>query len=74
MFDLENDPCETENIVDKKPLHKILLKTKLDVYLRESVPSRKTKIDLNADPVNCNQTWFLWLDTDGCYSKNSVQI
>lgn len=72
LFDLKNDPCETENIVAKKPLVKSILKTKLDLYLPESVMSRKTKIDLNADPANCNQTWFLWLDTDGC--NKSVQI
>ncbi|KAH1011935.1 hypothetical protein HUJ04_001203 [Dendroctonus ponderosae] len=66
LFDLENDPCETENLFDRKPVVGANLKRKLRRYFSQLVPSRNRKIDLNSNPKNCNGTWFPWLDADGC--------
>lgn len=66
LFDLENDPCETENLFDRKPVVGGILKAKLHRYFNQLVPSRNRKIDWNSNPKNCNGTWFPWLDVDGC--------
>ncbi|XP_050310955.1 arylsulfatase B-like [Anthonomus grandis grandis] len=71
VFDLWNDPCETENLIKKKPLKKLYLSTKLNKYIKEMVPSLNKKIDLSSNPINCNNTWYPWLDSDGCFTNNS---
>ncbi|CAH1131825.1 unnamed protein product [Ceutorhynchus assimilis] len=71
LFDILNDPCETTNLINERPVIANLLKIKLNHYFKQIVPSRRIKIDLSSNPKYCNNTWFPWLDEDGCYTENN---
>ncbi|XP_066153616.1 arylsulfatase B-like [Euwallacea fornicatus] len=66
LFDLWNDPCETENLINQKPLILTKMRLRLNTFIKQLIPSKKVKVDLNSNPINCNTTWIPWLDQGAC--------
>lgn len=62
LFDLFEDPCETEDISAKQPEILEKLKENLGKFWREIVPHKISEPDERADPKRYNNTWVTWLD------------
>lgn len=64
LFDLDNDPCETKNLVNNVETKSFVtqLNIKLEQFWNEIVPAKKIPTDLLSNPEYCNNTWFTWLD------------
>ncbi|KAF7285905.1 arylsulfatase B-like isoform X2 [Rhynchophorus ferrugineus] len=67
LFDLWEDPCETENLNTTLPYVVKLLKQRLNSYINELVPERMYPVDLSSNPRFYNNTWCTWLDDGQCY-------
>lgn len=62
LFDLKEDPCETEDIAQENSVVLEDLKKQLAQYWKELVPQGERTIDPNADPAYHNDLWTTWLD------------
>ncbi|EFA05056.1 arylsulfatase B precursor [Tribolium castaneum] len=66
LFDLENDPCETTNIIEENPEIAERLLRRIADFFEVLVPQGDSTIDPNANPQRYNNTWCTWLDDDWC--------
>lgn len=64
LFDLYRDPCESINVAATHPFILNNLKKQLRNFWTQLVPQLNDPVDLKANPANCNNTWFTWLDQD----------
>ena len=62
LFDLTNDPCETNNIASSNPVLVKLLAQRITLYNQTSIPSVTAPFDIRADPENWDGIWTPWLD------------
>lgn len=66
LFDLKNDPCETNNIINRYPKIAEILFKQIDKFYTEMIPQKIPVVDLRANPLNYNGTWCTWLDDELC--------
>jgi hypothetical protein len=64
LFDLDKDPCETNNLVSKYPEVAEALKKKLEQFRSEMVPELTRPTDPASNPSFFNNTWVCWLDDE----------
>jgi hypothetical protein len=64
LFDLEEDPCETNNLVSKHPNITESLRKKLEQLKSEMVPELTRPVDRDSNPSFFNNTWVCWLDDE----------
>lgn len=62
LFDLANDPCETENIADQKSDIVNYLSDKVERFWSELIPQQNKPFDVNSDPAKFGFVWSSWLD------------
>lgn len=64
LFDIDQDPCETRNIIQNINLKYVVmdLKMKLQKYWLEFEPQTNGPVNLRSDPSSCNNTWYTWID------------
>ena len=62
LFDLINDPCETNNIAASNPVLVNLLAQKVALYNQTAMPSVTRPFDALSDPANWGDIWAPWLD------------
>lgn len=62
LFDLDNDPCETNNIAALFPLIVQRLETRLDHFKNISQPIRNTDGDPRSNPQSFGGVWTWWYD------------
>lgn len=63
LFDLNQDPCESNNIALSKP-HKLAeLLQRLDELQRDMLPRGNKPLDPFSNPMYHNNTWEWWIDT-----------
>ena len=62
LFNLNDDPCETTNVIDKHPMIVSELEDAILRYKRGALPIRNQPRDPNADPAKYNGTWINWMD------------
>ena len=65
LFDLENDPCETNNIAESYPEMLKLLQDKIRVYNATSFPAVIKPFDPAADPLLWQGLWVPWKEPSG---------
>lgn len=74
LFDIKHDPCEIDNIYDKKyNLSDISMKVfenHLDYYRKTAIKPGNKKSDSHADPKFYNNTWVNWGDYDSVFVEN----
>lgn len=63
LFDLNQDPCESNNIAFRKPYKLIEMLQRLDKYQRDVVPMGNQPFDPRSDPIYHNNTWEWWIET-----------
>lgn len=62
LFDLNEDPCEQNNLAEQEPERlRDMLKRLYDLY-RHRAPLRNVRGDPNADPARFNGTWTWWTE------------
>lgn len=61
LFNIVNDPCEYNNLADKKVEIVNTLLNKVNIYAQSSVRPLKVPSDPDSNPDNCNFTWGPWL-------------
>jgi hypothetical protein len=64
LFDLEEDPCETNNLISTHPNITESLMKKLQQFRKEMVPELTKRPDLASNPLFFNNTWVCWLDDE----------
>jgi hypothetical protein len=64
LFDLEVDPCETNNLISMYPNVTDSLMQKLQQFKKEMVPDLAKRIDQASNPHLFNNTWACWLDDE----------
>lgn len=74
LFDLDEDPCETTNIIEKHPEIAFVLEKKLEEYNKELVPQKNQKPDPHSDPKFYNNEWCTWLDDEWCPRSSTKGI
>ena len=62
LFNIVEDPCESNNLAAIFPEKTNFLRSKLNAYVKTIVPSRRRFTDVNCDPENFNNTWNWWQD------------
>lgn len=60
LFDLENDPCEEQDLSSVYPAIVQYMQTRLDSYRAELVPQTEFILYPEADPDKFNYTWSIW--------------
>jgi hypothetical protein len=80
LFDLEEDPCETKNLISSYPNISDSLMKKLQQFKKDMVPELTKIVDPDSNPLFFNNTWACWLDdeyvkkvpkTDGVTTRNN---
>ncbi|XP_043275094.1 arylsulfatase B-like [Venturia canescens] len=71
LFDIVNDPCETNNIAKQYPKIVNFLDLYLEKYGNVLVKQPRLPIDWLADPRRRNNTWQPWLNS-GYYEYNGA--
>ncbi|KAL3272012.1 hypothetical protein HHI36_022478 [Cryptolaemus montrouzieri] len=68
LFDLMEDPCETENLIEDETKQVIIsgLKARLAEFWKQLVPQTNKPVDVNSNPAKYNGTWCTWLDDELC--------
>ncbi|KAJ8680580.1 hypothetical protein QAD02_016367 [Eretmocerus hayati] len=75
LFDIESDPCETENLAKQYPEIVAKLESYIDKYRVHLVNQKPPHVDLCADPKSFNGTFLPWkvdpgepsrITSDGC--------
>jgi hypothetical protein len=64
LFDLNDDPCETNNLVFTYPNVTETLIKKLQHFKNEMVPELTSSLDRASNPYFFNNTWACWLDDE----------
>jgi hypothetical protein len=64
LFDLEEDPCETNNLISTYPHVAESLMKKLQQFKKEMVPELTKPLDRASNPLFFNNTWVCWLDDE----------
>lgn len=64
LFDLKEDPCETEDIAEEFPSIVEDLKKELTRFWQELVPQGVRTVDASANPIYHNGSWTTWLDVN----------
>lgn len=67
LFDIENDPCETRNIVEQYPRIARELDQFLEKYGRNVTVQMKPSVDWLADPRRTNNTWEPWIPSNDIF-------
>lgn len=62
LFDLDNDPCETNNIAELFPSIVSRLESRLQQFNDTALPIRNTAGDSRSNPKNFDDTWTWWYD------------
>ncbi|KAK5638661.1 hypothetical protein RI129_012956 [Pyrocoelia pectoralis] len=62
LFDLVNDPCETENVAKKYPHIITDLSKQLLSYWKILKPQDKHFTDTKSNPIYYNNTWSTWME------------
>nr|CAH7742794.1 unnamed protein product [Callosobruchus chinensis] len=64
LFDIDQDPCETSNVLGDRDKQDIVdvLKNKLTGYYQALTPQLNREVDVNSYPSRFNNTWSTWLD------------
>lgn len=62
LFDLNEDPCENNNLAELFPEIVQRLKNRIDFYAQTAVEPRNKPADPMADPRYYNNTWTYWQD------------
>lgn len=62
LFDLIKDPCETNNIINEKPLIAKRMKRKLLQFYKEIVPQPPKYVNPRSNPTSSNNTWTNWAE------------
>ncbi|KAK6633914.1 hypothetical protein RUM44_004521 [Polyplax serrata] len=62
LFNLETDPCETDNLAATQPDIVQRMKIKLEMYQRTVIPPRNKPTDERSDPKNWGYVWTNWMD------------
>lgn len=60
LFNIVEDPCEQNNLAASHPLRLNFLENRLQVHLKNIVPTRRRIRDPHCDPANFNFTWSWW--------------
>ncbi|KAK9508587.1 hypothetical protein O3M35_006116 [Rhynocoris fuscipes] len=73
LFNIREDPCETNNIIAKN--NKIVneIERKLRGYRRTMIPPGNKRTESIANPKNYNNTWVNWVDYNK-HNENFVPI
>ncbi|XP_045468518.1 arylsulfatase B-like [Harmonia axyridis] len=68
LFDLLEDPCETENLIKDESKKDIInnLKFKLQQYWEVMVPQTNKAVDIESNPAKYNGSWCTWKDDQLC--------
>ncbi|KAL3272013.1 hypothetical protein HHI36_022479 [Cryptolaemus montrouzieri] len=68
LFDLLEDPCETENLIEDETKQEIVsgLKARISEFWKQLIPQTNKPVDVNSDPAKYNGTWCTWLDDELC--------
>lgn len=75
LFDLERDPCETQNIIEERRDIARRLLDRIGEFWGELVPQGNSTIDPNANPQRYNNTWCTWLDDSWCVkTPNNINL
>jgi hypothetical protein len=64
LFDLEEDPCETNNLISTYPHVAESLMKKLQQFKKEMVPELTKPVDRASNPRFFNSTLVCWLDDE----------
>lgn len=64
LFDLDDDPCETINLISTYPNVTETLMKKLQQFKTEMVPELTKRLDRASNPYLFNNTWVCWLDDE----------
>jgi hypothetical protein len=72
LFDLEEDPCETNNLISTYPNVTDSLMKKLQQFKKEMAPELTKPIDRASNPLFFNNTWMCWLDDK--YVNKSLKL
>lgn len=64
LFDLENDPCETNNLIDKEAKIHIFheLRDILNNYRKQMIKFEKKLFDVHSHPKFWNNYWSPWIN------------
>ncbi|XP_075235272.1 arylsulfatase B-like [Lycorma delicatula] len=62
LFNLENDPCETHNMIDNEKNKFYELRDLLNNYRKDIVKSEKKNFDEHAHPKYWNNYWSPWIN------------
>ncbi|XP_044763571.1 arylsulfatase B-like [Coccinella septempunctata] len=68
LFDLFEDPCETESLIND-PTKKSIVETlmvDLEKFRKEMIPQTNCIVDVASDPAKYNGTWCTWKDDELC--------
>lgn len=60
LFNIIEDPCEQNNLAGIDQVKLNVMRAKLEVYIQETIPTRRRFTDDNCDPINFNNTWNWW--------------
>ncbi|XP_044261434.1 arylsulfatase B-like [Tribolium madens] len=66
LFDLESDPCETTNIIQREKIIAGRLFKRLLEFSQVLVPQQDPVFDPDSNPQFFNGTWCTWLDSEYC--------
>ncbi|CAH1099301.1 unnamed protein product [Psylliodes chrysocephalus] len=64
LFNIKQDPCERVNLAKSRPNIVRKLKKLLLDYSKNILPALNKDRDPRANPINWNNTWSSWLDSD----------
>lgn len=68
LFDIENDPCELNNVAQTYPSILEALLKELDKYKQSALPPSNTPLDPKGDPAHWNYVWTNFGDTAPSFS------
>ncbi|CAH1099210.1 unnamed protein product [Psylliodes chrysocephalus] len=64
LFNIKEDPCERVNLAKSRPNIVRKLEKLLMDYRKNIVPALNEDRDPRANPINWNNTWSSWIDSD----------
>lgn len=73
LFNIRDDPCETTNLANSRPLVLLSLEESLQKYRDSAVPPNNVPADPRANPAHHNGTWTSWQDQVYDSSPKSTQ-
>lgn len=74
LFNILEDPCEKNNLVDVQTDQLEILLSILSVHIENMIPSRRRYTDPNCDPSHFNGTWSWWQENEvDQFEENVVQ-